>query len=303
MTQEVMDAYNVLGVSDNASDEELKNKYRELSKKYHPDYYAQKSKKEQEQAKEIQQRINAAYSTITEYRKIKLFDNFSHYFGLNFDCGKNSKKNIQQYINLFNNLKYINDVSAKFNSQKRQEYINKQNGMKKGSNYEANQDRLRIDLQNIIDGFHELVRAGLDLSDVRVVDFLILKKTKLNPNLNPGLSIKKVFLNCINDYRVYNEMIIRRIPNGFSEINVNLLDKDTFLICNGSDNKWNSFDEVIKFVNFDLIEQFYDTLLKIMFIENRYNVKNNYDDSIDVYVDLLSSVRRFFDIQGSIGKK
>ena len=33
------DPYSVLGVNKNATDEEIKNAYRELARKYHPDNY------------------------------------------------------------------------------------------------------------------------------------------------------------------------------------------------------------------------------------------------------------------------
>ena len=53
------DPYKVLGVSPNASDEEIKKAYRSLAMKYHPD----RNPGDQEAAKKMQQ-INAAYDQI-----------------------------------------------------------------------------------------------------------------------------------------------------------------------------------------------------------------------------------------------
>ena len=63
----MQDPYKVLGVSSNASDEEIKKAYRELAKKYHPDNYVDNplSDLAQEKMKEI----NEAYDTITRARK------------------------------------------------------------------------------------------------------------------------------------------------------------------------------------------------------------------------------------------
>ena len=63
------DAYEVLGVSKNATDEQIKNAYRELAKKYHPDNYSDNPLAEL--AEEKMQEINEAYDKIMNSRKHK----------------------------------------------------------------------------------------------------------------------------------------------------------------------------------------------------------------------------------------
>ena len=58
------DPYKVLGVSPNASDEEIKQAYRRLAKKYHPDL----NPGDEEAAKRMQQ-VNAAYEKIKNPQK------------------------------------------------------------------------------------------------------------------------------------------------------------------------------------------------------------------------------------------
>lgn len=60
------DPYNVLGVSQNASDEEVKKAYRELARKYHPDNY--QNNPLADLAEEKMKEINEAYDTITKQR-------------------------------------------------------------------------------------------------------------------------------------------------------------------------------------------------------------------------------------------
>lgn len=61
------DPYSILGVSRNASDDEVKKAYRELAKKYHPDNYADNPLSDL--AGEKMREINAAYDQIVNERK------------------------------------------------------------------------------------------------------------------------------------------------------------------------------------------------------------------------------------------
>ena len=56
------DPYKILGVSPNASDEDIKKAYRELARKYHPDKY--RDSDISELANEKMKEVNAAYEEI-----------------------------------------------------------------------------------------------------------------------------------------------------------------------------------------------------------------------------------------------
>ena len=58
--------YQILGGSENATDEEVKKAYRELARKYHPDNYHDNPLADL--AQEKMKDINAAYEQITKMR-------------------------------------------------------------------------------------------------------------------------------------------------------------------------------------------------------------------------------------------
>ena len=59
--------YKVLGVSPNATDDEIKQAYRELARKYHPDKYRDSDLADL--AEEKMKEVNAAYEEIQQMRK------------------------------------------------------------------------------------------------------------------------------------------------------------------------------------------------------------------------------------------
>ena len=62
-----MNPYEVLGVSESATDKEIRAAYLELVKKYHPDRYTDSPL--HDLADEKMKEINEAYDTITKMRK------------------------------------------------------------------------------------------------------------------------------------------------------------------------------------------------------------------------------------------
>ena len=72
------DPYVVLGVPRTATDDEIKNAYRNLARKYHPDNYANDNPLK-ELAEEKMQEINAAYDEIQSERRSKASSGGSSY--------------------------------------------------------------------------------------------------------------------------------------------------------------------------------------------------------------------------------
>lgn len=70
------DLYEVLGVSKNASDQEIKSAYRKLAMKYHPDRFAAASADEKKNAEEKFKEINHAYEVLSDPNKKANYDQY-----------------------------------------------------------------------------------------------------------------------------------------------------------------------------------------------------------------------------------
>lgn len=76
------DYYEILGISPNASSQEIKKAYRRLAVKYHPDKNRDDSKEAEEKFKEVSE----AYKILSDVEKRKVYDEYGH-AGLQAEVG------------------------------------------------------------------------------------------------------------------------------------------------------------------------------------------------------------------------
>ena len=85
----MQDPYTVLGVSRNASEDEIKNAYRKLAKKYHPDLHPG-----DEVAAAKMKEINAAYDQIknpSAYQQQQAYNNYNNYSNSTYTNNQNGQ--------------------------------------------------------------------------------------------------------------------------------------------------------------------------------------------------------------------
>jgi curved DNA-binding protein CbpA len=97
------DPYKILGVSPNATDDEIKTAYRQLAKKYHPDNYA--GSPIADLASEKMKEINEAYDTVVAQRKREKAGGYSSYSSSNNTYGSNN--NYSNYSSGFNDIRNL----------------------------------------------------------------------------------------------------------------------------------------------------------------------------------------------------
>lgn len=73
------DYYKILGVSQSASKEDIKDAFRKLTKEWHPDLHATKPEKERAKIRAKFQEINEAYETLSNDDLRRKYDDFRRY--------------------------------------------------------------------------------------------------------------------------------------------------------------------------------------------------------------------------------
>ena len=76
--------YDILGVSKNASPDEIRSAFRKLAMKWHPDRQSGKSDAEKKEAEDKFKEINEAYDTLSDPQKRQQYDNPSPFGGGGF---------------------------------------------------------------------------------------------------------------------------------------------------------------------------------------------------------------------------
>ena len=95
------DPYQILGVTRDAGDREIKKAYRDLSRKYHPDSYAGKSEAEANAAAEKFKQVQEAYNRIVDERSGKAtgsYGDFGGFGGFGANQGRQNYSEDEQHM-------------------------------------------------------------------------------------------------------------------------------------------------------------------------------------------------------------
>ncbi|WP_269609511.1 DnaJ C-terminal domain-containing protein [Prochlorococcus marinus] len=116
------DYFKILGISRNASDEDIKSAFRKLARKFHPDLHPH-----DERAESKFKEINEAYEILSDEDKKKSYEQFLNYWFKNID-GKsrdfhreNDDQSFDEYLNFDD---FLSDLIGRFSEVGKEIYSN-----------------------------------------------------------------------------------------------------------------------------------------------------------------------------------
>jgi len=116
------DYFKILGISRNATDEEIKSAFRKLARKFHPDLHPH-----DESAESEFKEINEAYEILSDEDKKKSYEQFLNYWFKNRDeksrgfSRENNNQRLDEYLNFDD---FLSDLIGRFSEVGKEIYSN-----------------------------------------------------------------------------------------------------------------------------------------------------------------------------------
>lgn len=156
---EFIDYYNILGISKNATKDEIKKAYRKLARKYHPDLHPN-----DEEAKKKFQQINEANEVLSDPEKRKKFDQYGkdwkhadEFEKAKQQRGQRQYAGEQQYSGEFNESNFSDFFESMFGGAQRGPNGGRRTAQFKGEDYRSS---LQLNLTDILTTQKQTISLG-----------------------------------------------------------------------------------------------------------------------------------------------
>lgn len=219
-----MNYYDILGVNKTASQEEIKEAYKKLIKKYHPDLYQGDKSFAEKKTKDI----NVAYDILSNPETRNNYDNeiTPKYENISYDYTPPKYNNPNSYHNYYKNVNY--NYSNFDDYQKR--YTNYHRSKTPSSNYSSNQNIHDNFSENIINSINKMSYPNKikGLFIIVILYFIIfimafIQLTQFSTGKKSGTILNNKENN-INKNTIINNTTIPKSPSKkptFEEFNIN----------------------------------------------------------------------------------
>ncbi|MCD2502520.1 DnaJ domain-containing protein [Clostridium sp. NSJ-145] len=181
---EFKDYYDILGIPINASEQEVKNAYRILAKKYHPDLNKENTTFYEKKFKQVSE----AYDVLKDNDKREKYDKlYNIYYSINIDNNYDKEDKID---NFENEQKTKSKHCSQNYKEKTSGYENDVNNDNKKSDYQIN----KKNNDSIKDIFKDSKETFVILMVAVLIIFFVIAESSLNKsNKNYNVKINELF--------------------------------------------------------------------------------------------------------------